>query len=150
MEESAQQAINIGVNVTIFVIALSISLNLMFSVRDLSEVAKTVQKNVPDGSKTEMLQHYDNRIISGQEVVSYYINYIKPYFSEDTGDVYNHPDMRIEIDRDGNGSIDYVQGSDDTVGDFIHTIDFSKNYKLSINKYYEDTGVTKVLIERVN
>lgn len=145
MNEATQQAINLGANVLIFVIALTISLNLMFAVRDLAEVAKEVNDSVPDGSKIETIKDYEESIIDGYEVVGYYMNYIRTF----DGTNYNHPNVQIEIDKDGNGSVDYKRPSDINLKTIAGNIDLKSKYRINIKNYDERTNTTKVFIQKV-
>lgn len=150
MNESAQQAISVGINAMIFIIALTISLNLIFAVRDLADIAKEVNDSVPDGSKTEALQDYNERIVDGYEVVSYYMNYIKPYIGDGAERVYNHPKISIEIDKDGNGSVDYRKGTSNlSLREISNQIDLKANYRLKIDKYNEENDITTLFIQKV-
>jgi len=147
MDESAQQAISIGVNVTIFVVALTISLNLIFSVRNLANVAKEVNDSVADGSKQEAVEKHNEMIMTGYEVASYYYNYIKPYYET----VYNHPNINVRVDTqgDGNSENDVTKDTSLTFGMFVKNLGLNDKYRLFIEKHYEDTGITDVVIQKV-
>lgn len=76
MDESAQQAVQLGVNVTIFVIALSISITLLLGVRDVAELAFEYDASIPTGSRVVSAKEMNKRIISGDELLSYYATYM--------------------------------------------------------------------------
>lgn len=71
MENSGYEALIIGVNVFIFLIALSIAIFLMNSTMDMSEKANKIIKD----ENTTMLEVTEDkdRIITGEELI-YYIN----------------------------------------------------------------------------
>ena len=72
MDESAEQAVHLSVNIAIFVIALTVSLTLLFNVRDIADIAAELDNKIPDGSMVLSTQEMDNRVISGYELISYY------------------------------------------------------------------------------
>lgn len=163
MDESAQQAISIGVNVTIFIVALSITLTLLFAVRDIAEVSTSIDENIPDGSMILATQDFDSRIISGFEVISYYYNYIKPYYEDETESEYNHPNVGVVIKTGNqilkkefiNGNIDSLQKQADNLNysALINKIDLNSNYTLAVQEHYNNTnsisGTTVIYIEQI-
>lgn len=87
MENSAYEALIIGTNVLLFVLALTISINLMMNVREMSENANEVISS-ENGSLVEIEgdgtpeagipgisdELNTERIYSGREVLSYYMD----------------------------------------------------------------------------
>ena len=65
MENSGYEAIIIGLNVFIFIIALSVSINLMSSVNELADVANDVIKMENDSMNK--VENDTERIITGKE-----------------------------------------------------------------------------------
>lgn len=164
MDESAQQAVSIGVNVTIFIVALTVTLSLMFGVRDIADVAGKVDKNIPDGSMVLATKDLDSRIISGYEVISYYYNYIKPYFKDESGNKeYNHKNIGIVIKTEDDvfrkefiaGNVDNITTENDALSynSLKSKIDLNANYTLSIKEHYKNTntesGTTIIYIEQI-
>ena len=76
MDESTQQAISIAVNITIFIIALTIGVNLLIQVRDISEIADNYNASLPNGSRVIVPDNQTKRIVPGYELLSYYSNYM--------------------------------------------------------------------------
>ena len=159
MDESTQQAISVGVNSLIFVIALSISLNLMFSVRNLASVASEVNESVKDGSVIISSQENFNVILSGYDVISYYCNYIKPYYiaKNDAGaiteKVYNNNNVELTIKLVSGEYERSTTSGDETWEEnrykqFKDNINLNGKYKISMVEYVEN-GPIKMLIEKI-
>lgn len=151
MDESAQQAVSIGVNITIFIIALSISLTLMFSVRNMAEIATEVDNSVPNGAVLHSAEEVDDRIISGYELISYYYNYIVPYYrDENNRSEYNHPNVGVIIQTkntvfkkeiiDGDNQDLENENDNLSINDLRDKIDLNANYVLNVKSHYDNTG----------
>ena len=69
MEKTAYDAFITGINILIFVLALTITINLMVSVRKMSDTANDIMKN-DFGSMVETEDDTD-RILTGQELLYY-------------------------------------------------------------------------------
>lgn len=164
MDESAQQAVSIGVNVTIFIVALSVTLSLIFGVRDIADVASKVDKNMPDGSMVLATRDIDSRIISGYEVISYYYNYIKPYFEDEDGNnEYNHSNVGVIIKtEDKTFKKDFNAGNIENLTTENNNLDYSTlkneinlnaNYTLTVKEHYDNTnnisGTITIYIEQI-
>lgn len=164
MDESAQQAVSIGVNLTIFVIALTISLTLMFSVRDMAKIATEVDSGVPDGALQLSTENVDDRIISGYELIAYYYNYIVPYYqSADDKNEYNHPNVGVVIQAkdtvfkkeiiDGNNQNLEKENDNFSFNEFKNKVDLNAKYLLNIKNHYDNTGTisgtTVIYIEQI-
>lgn len=75
--ENANEAIYIGVYTTIFVIALSLTVFLFSSLMDYSEKAYDYMHSLGNDAILVNVPVNRHLILSGQEVISYYYNYIK-------------------------------------------------------------------------
>lgn len=170
MDESAEQAVNLSVNIAIFVIALTVSLTLLFKVRDIADLAVELDNKIPDGSMVLSTQNIDNRIISGYELISYYYNYIKPYYTDEENTEYNHNNVGVvikSINKEAENGYtilkkEFVAGSIANIStlnnnlnfqDFKEAINLNANYVLSVNQHYDNTnsisGTTVIHIEEV-
>ena len=76
MDESSQQAIILGVNLFIFITALTLALTLLLNVRDLAETAYEYDASLPSGSRVVDIEEKKERIVTGYELRSYFANYI--------------------------------------------------------------------------
>ena len=76
MDESAQQAVQLGVNLTIFVVALSISVTLLIGVRNVADKAFEYDATIPTGSRVVTTENNTTRTIKGYEILSYFTNYM--------------------------------------------------------------------------
>lgn len=166
MDESAQQAISVGVNVTIFIVALTISLTLMLAVRNLAETASEVDTSMPDGAILLSTQNVEDRIISGYELISYYYNYIVPYYHNDqtNENEYNYPNVGVIIKKangavykkeikDGNNQNIENEKADIKLDEFRDQLDLDANYVLNVKSHYDNTGTisgtTVICIEQI-
>lgn len=76
MDESTQQAIQLGVNITIFVVALSVGITLMMGVRNVADKAFEYDASIPTGSRIVTTESNKARTIKGYEILSYVTNYM--------------------------------------------------------------------------
>lgn len=76
MSEITQQTIYLAVNITIFIIALTISINLMIGVRDVAELSAQYDASIPTGSRVVSVDTERTRAIKGYELKSYYSRYM--------------------------------------------------------------------------
>lgn len=162
MDESAQQAVSLGVNATIFVIALSVSITLLFNVRELADIALNASESTPSGAVTISTDNVDDRIISGYELISYYYNYITPYYSGEE-DEYNYPNFGVVINTSKgtfkreiiNGDIDNVKTRNDklSLNQLKQKIDLNAMYTVNVKNHYDYdntiSGITVMYIEEI-
>ena len=83
MNDSLQQAIMIGVNTLILVIALTVGITLMSSINDLVEYTKKPLGTAGGGSLVESFGETDERTFSGAEVYALYGQYLNGQLQED-------------------------------------------------------------------
>ena len=72
MEKSAFEALMVGVNVFVFIIALTAGLMLMTSVLDMVEYANEISITGMNGSLAETLGEVHERIYTGEQMLGYY------------------------------------------------------------------------------
>lgn len=84
MENAGIEALIIGVNVLIFVAALSVAIMLMVNVLDMSNTANDIIKSNNKGSLVETKDVDYTKVISGQELLKYYTKNIDNIFVTDT------------------------------------------------------------------
>lgn len=88
MEESAYEALFTGTYVFVFIIALTVTLYLFNSMLDFSDLAYEFNTTVEDKSTIINAPVEENRLLTGEEVLSYYYNYVK-------NDLYTQKDAPI-------------------------------------------------------
>lgn len=76
MESSANEALIIGVNLSIFIIATTIAIMLLTTVMDLSDLANESVITTTTGSVTVDGASVGKRVVTGSELMGYYTNYI--------------------------------------------------------------------------
>lgn len=77
MEESTFDAIYIGVYVFVFIIAVSSAVFLYQSISEYAEQAYEYSHMIDSGSLILNTETSRNRILTGDEVLNYYYNYVK-------------------------------------------------------------------------
>ena len=77
MEESAFDAIYIGIYVFIFVIAVTSTIFLCNSISNYSDMAYEFSHKTDNSALIVGSEVQRNNIINGEEVINYYYNYIK-------------------------------------------------------------------------
>lgn len=155
MDEAAQQAIQIGVNLTIFIVALSISITLLLGVRDVAELAFEYDASIPTGSRVVSTKETNKRIVSGDELLSYYANYMTDINHERT-------DKFIVVIEDGSNVLEeetritsddeYPTPGIDNIKNYFKNdkrIDLSKDYEVITERYNEIDGVLTIKLKAI-
>ncbi len=147
MDESAQQAVQLGVNLIIFVIALSISLTLLLGVRNVAEMALEYDASLPTGSVIVAIEDIEKRTITGDELLSYYTRYMSEQAQLVTSGKYI---FAIE-NKDGTKSITKNTNFNGDLKSFFSSkgIDLSSEYEVIVTEYRSEDEVLKVLFKEV-
>lgn len=96
MENSAFEALYTGTYVLVFIVALTITLYLFNSIIDFSELAYEFNVKVEDNSTIIDAPVEANRLLTGEEVLSYYYNYVKhDLYTEKESPINYHVDIKI-------------------------------------------------------
>lgn len=75
MENSGQEALVTGVNVSIFIIALTIGITLLTTVLSLAEIANEDVVKASSGGVMVVNDGDGKRIVTGADLMNYYSNY---------------------------------------------------------------------------
>lgn len=156
MDESAQQAVQLGVNVTIFIVALTLSITLLLGVRDVASVASEYDASIPTGSRLVSVEDKTQRIVSGNELLSYYVNYMTDINHERT-------DRYVIYIQDGTSVLKETTriSNDEDYNDTINTItdikqmfknkgiNLSKNYELVTEEYNKEDDILTVKFKSI-
>lgn len=168
MNESSEQAIQLAVNITIFIIALSIGVTLMFGVRNMAENAIKLDKAVPEGSKIIESVESTKNTYNGYELINFYANYISNekigksgLYNKET-DTYGNEIYSMEIskisgvDMDGkNTYTKYTINNSLPAGTSIETylssngVNMKKKYQMLVYNYDKDTKLMKVVFKEI-
>lgn len=146
MDESAQQAVQLAVNVTIFVIALTVSIALMIGVRDVAELASKYNASIPTGSRVVNVESQEKRTIKGYEILSYYSNYM----NEVNGENIERYEIIIE---DGTSK---VKAEDIKTTDNLKqklksmNISLHKEYEVVTEKYDKNDDILYITIKSID
>lgn len=97
MEKAAFEALITGVNVFIFVIALSFGITLLTSVLKLSNIASEQTINQTNGSVIIGENTNENRVVTGMEILAYYTNYIDKDFETDDKNQRGYSNIKLYI-----------------------------------------------------
>lgn len=146
MDEATQQAIQIGVNITIFIVALSLSLLLLMGVRDVADVASEYNAALPTGSRVVSVGEKKRRTISGFEITSYYANYMTVINGEKSN--------KFIVSKIEDGSNSVTEEDWKTTSDIKSLlkdkgIDLSKEYEVIVEKYDKLSEETFVVFKAV-
>lgn len=144
MDESAIQAVQIGVNVVIFVVALTISLTLLLGVRDVAERAIEYDASLPTGSRTLVIDDVNQRTIKGYELLSYYTRYMSKQVEGVTSGKYIFTIENKEGTSRINGS-----GSSSNLVRIFRNIDLSSDYEIITQTYDSEDQVLEVLLKEI-
>ena len=145
MDEAAQQAVQTAVNITIFIIALSISLTLLIGVRDLAEVASEYNASIPTGSRVVSVGEEKKRTVSGYELLSYCANYMTEINGEYSG-------RYIITIKDGTNTVE----ADDlknaiSIEQVLKNegIDLKKEYEVITKKYNKQRDILYITLQSI-
>ena len=106
MENSAYEALMIGLNITVFIVALTISINLMMNVREMSEKANEVITK-ENGSLVEI--QGNGTPDAGIPGISDELNTYRIYSGADLLSYYKDDKYRIRVElHSGEYSLDYT------------------------------------------
>lgn len=150
MDESAQQAVQLGVNVTIFILALTLSITLLLGVRDVAKVASDYNASIPTGSRVVSVAEQKQRVISGNELLSYYVNYMTDVNHERT-------ERYTIIIQDGSNELkeEIRNGDVSDIADIKKMfkdkhINLAKDYELITEKYDKGNDHLLVRLKAIN
>lgn len=77
MGENAQEGIFIGVYIFIFIVALSATIVMFTMINDYADLSYEYGKQVGNGALIENVPETTYRIVTGDQLISYYYDYIK-------------------------------------------------------------------------
>ena len=163
MDESTQQAVSIGVNALIFVIALTITISLVMSVKNVAEKAYEFDASLPSGSRTLEVEEENKRVLNGYELISYYASYMTNVnntdaYMSDLSDGVSEPkktdNFHIIIEnRDGTRKIDEINtktASEDFYSYFRSKgIDLDNKYELLLFDYDKEENFVTIKIKEI-
>lgn len=149
MDESAQQAVQLGVNITIFIVALSISITLLLGVRDVTKTALEYNASIPTGSRVVSVSDKKQRTIKGYELLSYYSKYMSNQAKITTSGKYiitiENKDGTVTIKNDTN-----MERTETLISFFSDKgVDLSKEYEIIPEKYDKTSGILNILIKEI-
>lgn len=147
MEESAFEAIYIGIYVFIFVIAVTSTIFLYNSISDYSDMAYEFSHKSDNGALIVGSEAQKNNIINGEEVINYYYNYIK----KDKYDGSNEQNSNyvVSINLNGKGQTpNLITDTNLTYKELVQKIGVSNKYVIEYTKQTND-GKAMINISRV-
>lgn len=149
--ENANEAIYIGVYTMIFVIALSLSVFLFSSLLDYSEESYDYMHSSGNDAITVNAPVNRHLILNGQEVISYYYNYIKKDRFSDAN--YNNQ-IVININLNTNTESPLMlTGNNISYKELVEKIGLTNKYILTVdnntNDEYTYINITKATNEEL-
>lgn len=145
MEESASEALVIGVNVFVFIIALTASILLMTNVLNMVNFANESAVKGMSGTLADSVGVVEDRLVSGSDLITYYRRY----------KLTTNTDIESENYGKTNSDTEYlVKGSD--IGDevslirYIEKEPFANYYARNFELIYKGTRYDTTLEKQVN
>lgn len=140
MDESTQQAVQLGVNLTIFIVALSISITLLIGVRNVAEKAFEYDATISTGARVLSVESKEKRIVSGNELLSYYANYMT--------NINNMEPTRYTLTIENkSGSISITKGQN--VNLLTSGISLTSSYEVIVEKYRESEDLLYIKLKEI-
>ncbi len=134
--ENTNEAIYIGVYTMIFVIALSLTVFLFSSLMDYSDNAYEYMHQTGNDALVVDVPVNRHLILSGQEVMSYYYNYIKKdRFSDE--DYNNNIVVKINLNTKDENEL-LLENTNLTYKELVAKVGLNNKYILTINKATND------------
>lgn len=110
MEESASQAIYTGAYILVFIMSLTITLYLFNSIIDFSDLAYEYNVKSEDNATIIDAPAEANRLLTGEEVLSYYYNYVKhDLYTEKVSSVNYNLDIKIGVSKEDLSNMSLLQ-----------------------------------------
>jgi len=149
MDESAQQAVQLGVNTTIFVVALTIGINLLLGVRNVADVAAEYNASIPSGSRVVTVQSNKTRIISGYELLSYYTNYMTDVNGERSYKYIITIEDVGKITKEDEETFEFEQA---ILKQYFHNknINLNKEYEVVTERYDDDDEILNITLRAID
>ena len=137
--ENASEAIYLGIYTLIFVIALSLTVFLFSSMLDYSEDAYKYMHSLENDAILVNASANRHLILNGQEVISYYYNYVKKdRFSDE--DYNNNIVVSINLNtKDESPSI--LTGTNMSYKDLLEKVGLNNKYILTVGDNTNDTNI---------
>ena len=145
MNEASEQAVQLGANVTIFIIALTISITLMMGVRDVAEKAFSYNSSLPNGSRVISTESQNRHIIKGYELLSYYANHMTDANYARSGK------YEITIENSAGKKITAIELENKTIKQFFRDngIDLSKDYEVITEEYNKEEEILYITLKEI-
>ena len=155
MDESAQQAVQLGVNVTIFIVALSISITLLLGVRDVAEKALKYDASLSTGSRVVSVGEAKKRLVNGDELLSYYTRYMSEQARLTASGKYiitiENKSGSSSITQDTSMKKNHKNQVTETLKEFFDrkNININSQYEVITTRYNSDSEIVEILFKEV-
>ena len=136
--ENANEAIYLGIYTMIFVIALSLTVFLFSSMLDYSEDAYEYMHSLGNDAVIVNAPANSHLLINGQDVISYYYNYIKKdRFSDE--DYNNNVIVSINLHTKDESPL-MLEDEDISYKDLLEKVGLNNKYILTVGDNTNDTN----------
>lgn len=146
MQESSERAIQIGVNIFIFIIALTIAINLMTALNNVISKAFELGTSIPTGSRVLVVNKEEKRAVKGYDLVSYYANYISNDKQQKSGRyqvIIENKSGVVKISSDDKASNKKI------VDHLKEKVTLTSQYELTIDKYDTQSKIIIIKLKEV-
>lgn len=126
MGENANEAMYMAAYIFVFIIALSTTITMFYMVNSYAETSYNYGKKIEDKALIENVPTTSYRVVTGNQLISYYYNYI---LDKDSNLVYNY---NINL-QDENGKSFNIPNTT-TYYELVNLVDPASKYYLKYNK----------------
>lgn len=126
MSENANEAMYMAAYIFVFIIALSTTITMFYMVNSYAETSYNYGKKIEDKALIENVPTTSYRVVTGNQLISYYYNYI---LDKDSNLVYNY---NINL-QDENGKT-FTIPSTITYYELVNLLEPASKYYLKYNK----------------
>lgn len=146
MQESSERAIQIGVNTFIFIVALTIAINLMTALNNVVDKAFELGTSIPTGSRVLVVNKEEKRVVKGYDLVSYYANYISNDKQQKSGKyqvIIENKSGVVKITSDNKASNKKI------VDHLKEKVTLTSQYELTVDKYDTQSEIIIIKLKEV-
>lgn len=148
MGENATEAMYMAIYIFVFIIALSATISMFYMVNSYAETSYEYGKKIDDKALIENVPTTTYRVVTGNQLISYYYNYIK---NVDSNSVYNY---KITVQNENGTTLKLVDNANNNeYSQLLKSVNPASKYYLKYNKVTTDSNgkyQIDILIKKAN